>query len=134
MCGLTSATAPGTIQMAAITVPGMGSDLPVGAFRMDAAFATRAEAEAFAALFPKYVRAEVRGFTTDPRPVSVTFEAVSVDLNLAADDCNGGKNETAIKRYRAVVRTLAKHGLEATWTETHGHYNYASQAAFEAAL
>lgn len=52
---------------------------------------------------------------------------------LATDGVNGGVNETAIRRYRAVVRAAAKLGIEIRWTARNYSNAYISREAFEAA-
>jgi hypothetical protein len=71
--------------------------------------ADRAAAEAFVARFPK--AAKLRG---------VAFHGevqgwVSVNINLAPNGSNGGRNETGIRRYRTIQRAAAKLGVALVW-------------------
>jgi len=96
-------------------------------FEIEAKCATDTEAEALAAQFPKYVKANVRRYT---RENTVTVE---ISATLRANGANGGVNETGVKRYRKAVEVLAAtgYGLEVGC----GFVNaYRTVEAFEAAI
>lgn len=70
-------------------------------------FATREEADAFVAQFPKSAKWGVCSFSGR----GWTQFSVKTRFNLTANGVTGAKNETAIKRFRALEKKLAKLGL-----------------------
>ncbi|GIH07512.1 hypothetical protein Rhe02_55790 [Rhizocola hellebori] len=78
-----------------------------------AEFATLEQAQQFAALFPK--TAKLTTVTCyDPSRGTKTGIAENYS-NLTADGSNGGVNETAIRRYRTLVKAAAKLGITVAW-------------------
>lgn len=70
-------------------------------------FATREEAAAFAARFPKGVRALSTGLSGAP---GVTG-AAEINLSFAPNKATGTKNDASIARYAAVMRAVKKLGI-----------------------
>jgi len=70
-------------------------------------FATREEATAFAARFPKGVRARHYGLGGAPGVTSV----VEIGLSFAPNKATGTKNDASISRYAAVMRAVRKLGI-----------------------
>jgi hypothetical protein len=97
-------------------------------------FATREEAEAWAAQFPKAVRFYVTTLSySDGR--AMTYHARTGSVRLTADAVNGGVNETGVRRYRSAIRTAAKLGLDVVFPAGGNVVNaYTDRAAFEAAI
>lgn len=113
-------TAPNTPRLFAYAVAGWievssfhsGRDDDAEADRAAPPFATREDAEAFVALLPKSCK--VRASTITGRD----YQAGLVKFNamLAADGVNGGRNETGIKRYRALAAACERIGCPIIWT------------------
>lgn len=78
-------------------------------------FPTADERDAYLALFPKSsgVKATRIG-CRDENGNSVEYPGVRFSAKISADGVNGGVNETGIKRFRQVIRTVARHDLPAT--------------------
>ncbi|AHZ95361.1 hypothetical protein HL05_gp101 [Mycobacterium phage Manad] len=92
-------------------------------------FATEAEAQEFAAQFPKsnkVVAKKMNGIEDNGGHVGM-IEAV---FNFSANGVTGDRNETAIKRFRSFEKNLAKAGLVVHWTMT--YKSALTYAAFEA--
>ena len=68
----------------------------------DAKFTTYEDALAFAACFPKSVRARAYRISGGRYPAGVR-----IDLQFAANRATGARNDASIKRYGAVMRALA---------------------------
>lgn len=67
-------------------------------------FATREEAAAFAARFPKSVRAHSFGLSGAPGVTSI----VEISLSFTPNKATGAKNDAAISRYAAVKRAVQR--------------------------
>lgn len=70
-------------------------------------FATRQEATAFAARFPKSVRARSVGLSGAPRVTGFT----EISLSFSPNKATGAKNDASIARYAAVMRAVGKLGI-----------------------
>lgn len=78
---------------------------------LHAEFATKAEAEAFAATFPKALRVRVHSMTYgNGQPT--TWTAGIADVVLSANAVNGGENEAGVKRVRRFVKGCRAAGFE----------------------
>jgi hypothetical protein len=80
--------------------------------------ATRAEAEADAAAYPKGARLRVISFNggygaTGEQNWTVYYAGVRIEL--AANGTNGGINETGVKRLHQIERAAAKLGQDIVW-------------------
>lgn len=80
-------------------------------------FATREEAAAFVAQFPKSQRVYASTCSGLNMVTKKSWETYTgnVDFSFTANGTTGAKNESAIKRFRAFEKTLAKLGLAVTW-------------------
>lgn len=104
-----------------------------GWFAAEARFDTEAEAEAFAAQFPKSHKFRA-GEVTNWRDRSSTGVARS-STKLAADDINGGANETGIKRYRSILRKAEQLGVAVEYNDPGTVSNvYRTRDDFHAAI
>lgn len=101
---MTTPTAPNTMLVTGFFVPASGKLTSVS-FR--AYFATPEEAAAFAARFPKGVRA--RSWRLGGAP-GVTGIA-GIDLSFTSNKATGARNDASIKRYDAVKRAVEKLGI-----------------------
>ncbi len=82
-------------------------DAPQG-FQIWHTFESQAEAVAFVAAFPKYVGFRLlRGCGTGPE-----MKHLNLYIKLSSDGNNGGRNETGIKRIKALVAGCTKLGVE----------------------
>jgi hypothetical protein len=123
-------TAPNTLSVRAWTY----LDRPAGV-EFSAKVATREEAEALAALFPKahlFRVVEVFGIGADYKATGgIAYYYVYSKTKLAAVKGNSA-NETGVKRYRAIMARAAKVGVAVEWQGSiHG---YETRESFEAAL
>ena len=97
-------------------------------------FASREDAEALMATMPKALKAWVASCYHQH---GVTTYSVHAKANLAADDVNGGVNETGVRRYWTLTRWAAKTSTPITFD---GGYSevvanaYQDRATFEAAI
>lgn len=104
-------------------------------------YPTREDAEAFVALFPKSTKFRITFCDTPVTPGvydgahTRTWSAVSATV-LAADDVNGGINETGVKRYRSTIARAAKAGVAVEWGfGGRAAFNaYPTREAFDAAI
>ena len=87
--------------------------------RVDQTFATRDEADAFVAQFPKSARFGVSNFSGK----GWKQFSVSTRFSFVSNGTTGAKNETAIKRFRALEKKLAALGLadSLVWTSDAGN-------------
>lgn len=92
--------------------------------RASAIVDTLEEAQAIKTTFPKSckVRAMTLG-TFEGTPGTDSYRriekaVVDFHVKLGADLVNGGYNETGIRRYRTLRKTIAAQGHSATWTKT----------------
>lgn len=101
---------------------------------VDAKFDTIEEAREFAGLFPKSAKFSACRLGVpkdgDYRNGRVEKGMVRSSAKLAADGVNGGANETAAKRYRTIMRTAAKLGIEIDWRTPYGN-SIATREEFE---
>lgn len=108
-------------------------------FEMRRLFATVEEAREFAALLPKSSKARAHESRTYVRNADgsigpdFSLWSVWVGGGLAANGTTGTANETAVKRYRATVKALAKLGVEVDY-RTSADNSYPTREDFEAAL
>lgn len=103
-------------------------------------FETAAEAEAAFAAFPKACKFKLitasQGWTmaTETTPGFNTYCYYGqADAMLQSNGVNGGSNEAGIKRYRKVIASCAKLGVDVEWTTPWGN-SFATQEAFEAVI
>jgi len=84
---------------------------------VNADFATRADAQAYAATLPKALKLKAGGVTNYTVDCTQSFETgrVFASYHLSADKVNGGVNETAIARLRKVLARVPH-----TFVETYG--------------
>lgn len=71
-------------------------------------FATSQEAAAFAARFPKGVRAYSTGLSGAPGVTGIA----GINLSFTSNKATGAKNDASIKRYAAVKRAADKLGIQ----------------------
>lgn len=95
--------------------------------------ATREEAEALLALFPKSAKGRVTHVSGFNLPAEGVF-VVKFEARLAADGVNGGTNETGVRRYRSIIRSAAKAGLAVDFCEARALNTYPTRERFESAL
>lgn len=96
----------------------------------------RAVAEALAAEFPKSAKVKVVTLSTHtPGDFSDAFDVPTLRFraDLRSNGVNGGVNETGLRRYRSLRRTIEKLGLAVEWTATSNN-SYATEADFESAV
>jgi len=70
-------------------------------------FATREEASAFAARFPKSARARSVGLSGVPGVTGIA----EISLSFSPNKATGAKNDASIARYAAVLRAVNKLGI-----------------------
>jgi hypothetical protein len=99
-------------------------------FEFMADLPTVEDAKVFAAQFPKSVKMYA-GKILDTN--NVTWGWVRTDGNLTSNGVNGGINETALKRYQAVVKAATKLGIEIQY-EKNARNSYATREEFETAI
>lgn len=93
-------------------------------------YATREEAEAAAALFPKSAKFYV---STCSHPGGIYTYTARTRSELTANDNNGGRNETGIRRYRSIMARADKLGAEIEFAA--GFVNhYPTRESFESAI
>ncbi|WP_006243926.1 hypothetical protein [Mycolicibacterium tusciae] len=111
---MTTLTASSTLRFT-----GTGSD-----WQALATFDREAEAQAFAARFPKSAGLSVHGAN------------VSARAPLTGNVANGGTNESGIVRYRRLVARAQKLGVTLTWGTTGPGFRHEvlSQAEFDALI
>jgi hypothetical protein len=91
--------------------------------------ATVEDAKAFVARFPKSARFRASNLSGDPEHKGF----VGLSGSLHANGVRGEKNETAIKRYHAVIRHCEKLGIEIDYRTPYVS-SFETRKAFEAAL
>ena len=101
---MTSPTPPDTLLVTGVISPESGKLTGVS-FR--AYFATRQEAAAFVARFPKSVRAQSMGLSGAPGVTGIA----EISLNFSPNKATGAKNDASIARYAAVMRAVNKLGI-----------------------
>lgn len=74
----------------------------------DAYFATREEATAFAAKFPKSIRAYSTGLGGVPGVTGIA----QISIHFTPNKATGAKNDASIARYAAVMRAVKKLGIQ----------------------
>ena len=102
---MTTPTAPNTMLVVGFFAPASGKLTSVS---FKAYFATREEAAAFAARFPKGVRAHSGGLSGAPGVTGFTEIGISFTSNKAT----GARNDASIGRYAAVMRAVKKLGIQ----------------------
>lgn len=116
--------------MTTITAQTVKFDATPVHYEFTAEFPTFEDAAAFAALFPKSHKMQA---TTLGKSDGTRVGYIRHYAWLAADDVNGGTNETAIKRYRALSRKIEALGATIVYAPQFVN-SYASRADFEAAV
>lgn len=101
---MTTRTAPDTLRVIGTVSSESGklADVSFAAY-----FATREEAAAFAARFPKSVRARSVGLSGAPGVTGI----VEISLSFGPTRATGTKNDASIARYAAVMRAVKKLGI-----------------------
>lgn len=97
-------TAPDTMRVTGVFAPESGKLTNVS---FKSYFATREEAAAFAARFPKSVRAHSYGLSGAPGLAGVA----EISLRFTPNKTTGAKNDASIARYAAVMRATRKLGI-----------------------
>lgn len=97
-------------------------------YQLRASFATAEERDAWIAEQPKSHK--WYSSTCDMMDGTRRYDAVA-DGYLTANGVNGGVNETAVRRYRAIAK---RHALQWKFNANSTSNAYPTQAAFEAAL
>lgn len=102
-------------------------------------FATREEAEAWAALFPKSAGFSVSNLASYPLPEGGWRLVFGARSHTALRPTKGNdRNETGIKRYHAIMKKAQAAGLTVDWETTvlgqTGPYIYQTREAFESAI
>ena len=98
-------------------------------FEFNAELPTKADAAEFAAQFPKSAKVFAGLLYTE----NGTRGWASAQASLVSDGVNGGVNETGLRRYRTIVKTAERLGIEILWVARAGNA-YATREAFEAAI
>jgi hypothetical protein len=101
---MTTPTAPNTLLVNGFFAPESGKLTSV---YFKAYFATREEAAAFAARFPKGVRAHSGGLGGAPGVAAFA----EISLSFASNKATGARNDASIGRYAAVMRAVKKLGI-----------------------
>lgn len=130
MTTATDLTAPNTLTVAAHGY----KDSPTAVY-FRANVATKADAEALVALFPKAHNFRISSVTApnaEGKWIADAWFIVSSNIGLNAVKGNE-RNETGIKRYHAIKARAAKVGLSVVWTAPAAN-SVATQAEFEATI
>jgi hypothetical protein len=101
---MTSPTAPDTMHVIGLFSPENGK---LAGVSFKAYFATREEAAAFAARFPKSVQARYTVLSGAPGVAGI----VEISLSFTPNKATGAKNDASISRYAAVMRAVRKLGI-----------------------
>jgi hypothetical protein len=91
-------------------------------------------AEAIAALFPKSVKVHVSKMHEYKSGTQSTVSYLRISASLGSDGVNGGRNETGIKRYRAMMKAAERAGIVIEWTAQTLDVTFATREEFEAAI
>ena len=126
----TATAAPATIKLTAALDSRTGEPT---LYKFSAEVPTVEDARAFAALFPKSHKVHGTSLTTYAEGGSVVTGLVNHESYISPNKANGGVNETAVKRYRAIVKKLAALGVEIVYSKAYLN-SYETREAFEAAI
>ena len=107
-----------------------GADKPQSVIFQGPMYLTAAEAEAYAAQFPKSWG--IRGGSISGAGEYTGYVDIN-QVNLTSNNANKGINETGLKRLRTILAGLAARGITPTYTTPYGN-SYRSEAEFWAAI
>lgn len=103
-------------------------------YRFSAELPTLLDAQRLCDQFPKSCGMRANTLHTyDESGESVMRGHLSARGDLVADGANHGRNETGIRRYRAILRAAAKLGLAVEYRAEY-RSSYPTREAFEAAI
>jgi hypothetical protein len=130
----------GAIVIGAFYDPRVGPDAP-SFFDASMTFDDHTTATETVAKFPKSAKVRLGDLSTfDYDIYEATGKYVNIHLPYAstravlhANGVNGGKNETGIRRYRTVVASAEKAGIEIVWRDDASNA-YPTREAFEKAV